>query len=200
MLRSIPMGLLVVILLTGLWASILLPAAVRSRRHFSPIHSVDEFERNMGMLAPKPTIGPVNQRPLPGRHVMVLDRPSAVTGLYRRNHSAVERRRMILFRLLGALAATGFVAVLFGGIFWNAFLIVLIAVAGYVGLLARMQMHRAEVERKIHRLPSRPVPFAAQTAMNGPPGAGIGNDFDGRQAVGGGPGPSGTVRVRSWPG
>lgn len=177
----------------------------------------------MGMLAPKPTIGPVTQRPLPGRHVMVLDRPSALTGQYRRNNSAVERRRTILFRLLGTLGATGFVAVLFGGIFWNAFLIVLLAVGGYVGLLARLQMHRAEVERKIHRLPARPVPFAASSesgpsslddgvrggleAVGGGPAplgpSSFGHGSRGAASFGAGsfgPGPSGTVRVRSWPG
>lgn len=61
---------MVVVLLGGLWALILLPDAWREQRYGSPQNTVDKFEQSMSMLDPA--------RPLPGRHVMVLERPDRV--------------------------------------------------------------------------------------------------------------------------
>lgn len=61
---------MVVVLLGGLWALILLPEAWRERRYGSPLNSVNAFELSMSRLAPV--------RPMPGGHVVVLERPDRV--------------------------------------------------------------------------------------------------------------------------
>lgn len=64
------MSVMVVVLLGGLWALILLPGAWRERRYGSPLNSVNAFELSMSRLAPV--------RPMPGGHVVVLERPDRV--------------------------------------------------------------------------------------------------------------------------
>lgn len=151
------MGVAVVVLLGGLWASILVPAAVRSRRESSPIHSVDLFERSMGMLAPRTPSGPAN---VPGRYVMVLERPSHVAG-FGPHATAIERRKAILVRLVAAVPFTGVLALVAGGFFRTLFVMSILALGAYVGLLVQMQARKAEAARKLHRLPTR-APVAAQ--------------------------------------
>ncbi|HWH32738.1 MAG TPA: hypothetical protein VNU01_08705 [Egibacteraceae bacterium] len=145
------MGVAVVVLLGGLWASILVPAAVRARRESSPIHSVDLFERSLGMLAPKTSGGPAN---VPGRYVMVLERPARVARAGR-SSSAVERRKAILLRLAGAVPFTGLLAILGGGLFRTLFLLSVVALLGYVGLLVQVNVRRMQATQKVRRLPVR---------------------------------------------
>jgi hypothetical protein len=145
------MGVAVVVLLGGLWASILVPAAVRARRETSPLHSVDHFERSMGMLAPKPSVGPANT---PGRYVMVLERPSRLTGAARMS-PAIERRKAVLLRLLGAVPITGILAWTSGGFFALLFRLSILALVAYVLLLVQVQSRRMQAARKLHHLPVR---------------------------------------------
>lgn len=144
------MGVAVVVLLGGLWASILVPAAVKARRESSPIHSVDLFERSLGMLAPKTSAGPAN---VPGRYVMVLERPARVAGTARPS-PVVERRKAILLRLLGAVPFTGLLALLGGGAFRLLFVASVIALVGYVGLLVQINVQRRQTAAKVRRLPT----------------------------------------------
>jgi hypothetical protein len=144
------MGVAVVMLLGGLWASILVPAAVRARRESSPIHSVDLFERSLGMLAPKTSAGPANA---PGRYVMVLERPARVARAGRAS-AAVERRKAILLRLAGAVPFTGLLALLGGGVFRMLFWLSVVALLGYVGLLLQINVRRMQTAQKVRRLPA----------------------------------------------
>lgn len=105
----------------------------------------------MGMLAPKPSVGPANT---PGRYVMVLERPSRLTGAVRMS-PAVERRKAVLLRLLAAVPITGLLAWTAGGVFALLFRVTLIALVGYVGLLAQMQSRKMQAARKLHHLPVR---------------------------------------------
>jgi hypothetical protein len=154
------MGFVVVVLLGGLWASILVPAAVRSRRESSPIHSVDLFERSMGMLAPtKPTASVAGSRQLPGRYVMVLERPGQVAR-GRMPSPALERRRTVLTRLLAAVPGCGLLALVAGGIFVTIFWLSVLALGGYVALLVQIQARRADAAAKLRRLPTAGAPVA----------------------------------------
>lgn len=107
----------------------------------------------MGMLAPKPSVGPANT---PGRYVMVLERPSRLTGAVRMS-PAIERRKAVLMRLLGAVPVTGILAWTTGGFFSLLFRLTLVALIGYVGLLVQMQSRRMQAARKLHHLPLRRV-------------------------------------------
>lgn len=167
------MGVAVVVLLGGLWASILVPAAVRARRETSPLHSVDHFERSMGMLAPKPSVGPANT---PGRYVMVLERPSRLTGAVRMS-PAVERRKAVLLRLAAAVPVTGILAWTSGGFFSMLFRLTLVALIGYVGLLVQLQSRRMQAARKLHHLPVRRVEEPATIRVDRRPRAAGGARF-----------------------
>ena len=111
------------------------------------------------MLAPRTTGGPAN---VPGRYVMVLERPARVARAGRRS-PAVERRKAILMRLLGAVPFTGLLAVLGGGFFRTLFVASVIALVAYVGLLLQINAQRMQTAAKVRRLPSqRPYAPAAE--------------------------------------
>lgn len=192
------MGSLVVLLLLGLWASILLPGLVRARREATPISSVSTFERCMSMLAPtagRLTAGRVSRvrgaAPHPGRHVLVL-RDAAAVATGRRRQRVLRRRRALLLRLLAATVATAAAAVVVGGWAWSVFAVVAASLVTYVGLLVQLREREAEVRRKVRRLPSGarrrpapPRPAASDTEV--PLAAAAGHE-------------SSTVLVRRWQG
>ncbi|MDQ3538019.1 MAG: hypothetical protein M3415_04365 [Actinomycetota bacterium] len=143
------MGILVVILLGGLWASILLPGALRSRRNSSPIDSILAFERSMSLLAPR---RPDERHP--GRHVMVLDRPASLTGRVRAD--VLARQRLALFGMAAATVLSAVLALAFGGAFVALFALVALAFATYVTVLRRRQARAAEIRAKIRHLHRAP--------------------------------------------
>lgn len=138
------MGALVIILLAALWGSILLPGALRSRRNASPLDSVSAFERSMSMLAP-PRPGPA------GREVLVLDRPSTMTG---RPGSArsVARRRANVRRLAALFSVTVIAAAILGGAAWWAAGVSGAAFVGYLAVLRHQAARAAEARAKLRRL------------------------------------------------
>jgi hypothetical protein len=146
-LRSPPVGVLVVILLGALWAWILVPGALRARRESSPIDSVDLFERSMSVLA--------SNRTLPGRHVLVLDRPAQVTGRSTRART-LQRRRLVLTRLGAAVPLTLLAAIAFGGVWVAVFALTAAALAVYLGVLVQLRGQAQERRRKVRRLPVAP--------------------------------------------
>ena len=140
------MNLAVVVLLGGLWASILLPGVLRARRDHSPLNSVDSFERSMSMLA-------THLKTPPGRQVLVLEDPASVSGELSRAR-VMRRRRAVLYRLVVAvLASTTLAFLLGGGVFWAAPAVAALALAGYLGLLAEDHARRVEQSRKVRRMP-----------------------------------------------
>jgi hypothetical protein len=187
------MNLLVVVLLAGLWASILLPGALRTRRDASPMNSIDQFERRMEMLAPDRLAGrTLGQRPPSGRHVMVLDDAVAVT---RAGTSAgtrartLRRRRAMLVRLAAAVASTGLLAVVVGGPMNLLFAASFAVTGGYVAVLAQLRSREVDTRRVVRRLPVPPIADhdAHHDAWDASPHA---------RAVGG----TSNVRVRHWGG
>lgn len=138
------MSVVWIIVLVVLWAWVLLPGAVRDWSDTSPVSSVERFERCMGMLA--------RSRPSrAGRHVLVLDRPSAVTAgdaIAR----AARRRKLIVTRLVATVVSTGAVGMLFGGWFWAPFAVSVAALAGYLGLLLHVRSRAAQRRRTVRSL------------------------------------------------
>lgn len=105
----------------------------------------------MGMLAPKPSVGPANT---PGRYVMVLERPSRLTGAVRMS-PAVERRKAVLMRLAAAVPVTGILAWTSGGLFSLLFRLSILALVAYVLLLVQIQSRRMQAARTLRHLPVR---------------------------------------------
>jgi hypothetical protein len=159
------MNLLVVVLLTVLWASILVPGAVRGRHDRSPSASVDAFERSMSILASE-TRGRFGPSP-PGRHIMVVaDPPALVHGRAHRGR-ALARRRAILQGLAVAVATTGLLAVVSGGVATVLFGAAASALVAYVGVLTHLKARAEQTRRTVRRLPAahRPEPGTAPDVL-----------------------------------
>lgn len=147
------MSSLVIVLLAGLWGSILLPGLWRDRRGSDPLASITSFERCMHLLAPRTAPTPARQQP--GRHVMVLDEPHRVDP--RRRPSAARlarRRRVVLQWLLALVPATAVVAVVLGGLVWGLPFAAGVFYAGYAAEDRRLR-RRAFYRSRVRSLPLR---------------------------------------------
>lgn len=165
-----------VVLLIVLWAIVLLPGAVRSRRTSAQV-TVGGFERAMDVLRNRP----------PGREVMVpidarriVHRPGAAEAVVsatgrvghlevaegdlavahrepsareRERRETTARRRSLFARMLAAAGGALLVAVVVGGaLWWTLATLSVGAVAGYAALLRSWKLQRdqaAEVVRTI---------------------------------------------------
>lgn len=152
------MSSLVIVLLAGLWASILLPGLWRERRGSDPLTSITSFERCMHLLAPRTAPSPARQQP--GRHVMVLEEPSRVDP--QRPASAARlarRRRAVLQWLLALIPATAVVALLLGGLAWGLPVAAGVLYGGYAAEDRRLR-RRARYRSRVRDLPLRDTPPA----------------------------------------
>ena len=143
------MGPLVVVLLLGLWASILLPGALRSRRASSPMDTVSDFERSMSMLSP---IRPAD-RP-PGREMLVLAHPASVTGGSNKAR-LIARRRTTLKGLVATVALTGVLTVVTRGQTLALFLVACVGFGCYAAMLRQIKTRQAQARLKTRRIASR---------------------------------------------
>lgn len=153
------MGWIVLVLLAGLWASILLPGALRPRWRTSPQASISAFERTMSVIAPRP---PAEHGP--GRHVLVLAHPHSLTGRSKRAR-LLARRRAALARLAGLCVVAAALALSFGGLLTWLFAAVAVVLVGYVAVLRQQRSRRAEARRKVRalrRAPRRARPAPAR--------------------------------------
>lgn len=178
-----------VVILMLLWALVLLPGALRSRRS-SPRATVGGFERAMEVLGHGPR----------GRTVLVPDDAERLlTGRVSPDDAVLARRRRTFTQLALTTVATALLAVTLQGPFVVLLVLMAGSLATYVVLLLRWkaQRHRAaSVVRSLPRPPAHRPPAAGSSARGAP-----------RRAVGGtqrGPEryePSGvgtSVRVRRW--
>lgn len=97
-------------------------------------------------------------RPASGRHVLVLEHPSRVTGGRIVRSRTLARRRAVLVRLIAAVPVSAILALVIGGIFKWVLAASLVGLAGYVILLAQLRTQELEARRKVHHLRPRPVP------------------------------------------
>ena len=193
------------VLLVLIWAVLLVPSALRSRKA-SPHATVGGFERAMDVLRTAPGTRGSSREMLvpadPGRLVdhegttppghriidvashdpgMIVDVDGLAPRPMRPEDPMVVRRRTRFVRSLVATAATLLLAVIVGGWLWLAFFAALLGTAGYAALLRRIKLQRDEARRVVADLElyhDEPVELE-------------------RVAVGGG-WESGTVRLRRW--
>ena len=165
------MALLVLAMLGAMWAGYLLPA----RRH-SPNRSVEDFERNMDLLADTDANGP-------GRYIITPRKGMAFVGSRERaKERARERRRrvfMVLIESIGLTALIGFAPPL--RVMWYATAILLGLLGLYVWMLMSMKassdaaraerFHATEVPERATASPQRYATDAAsrtpRPAFNG---------------------------------
>lgn len=150
------------------WAAVLLPSALRSRRHTDPHVSIGGFNHAMSVLRGRPN----------GREIMVprqADRivEHAASGQPRRSAASTRpsaraskqralmaRRRAMFVRLLVVTVGTFGLAMVFNGLWWPAFLTSAIALFGYVTMLRHYKVerdHARAVVRTIDRSDTEPV-------------------------------------------
>lgn len=149
-----------VVILALVWALVLLPGAVRSRRS-SPTNSVGTFERAMDVLARRDS----NPRGGDGRVIYVPSDAGRIVGeRARRRNALIARRRQLFVWLVAGVGTTLPVAILAGGFAWALFLAATAALAVYVGLLLRWKNQAEEAAEVVRTLPD--VPRARDVARD----------------------------------
>lgn len=153
--------MLFLVILAGVWAAVLVPPFLRSRREGRPASSVMSFRAQLSTL----------ERATPGtslRPRSSYQRGPAPT--LRRTSPAVKRRRRdILLGLGGATAFTFLLAVAIGGaVTILAFLVVGSAFAGYIYALRQLQLRSLERVAKVRTLRPRtqPAPILAMRRVS----------------------------------
>lgn len=138
-----------VFLLALLWALVILPGALRSRRS-SPASSVGTFERAMDVLARRESNGYGGE----GRYVYVPNDAVRISGDRAiRQQEIRARRRRTFMRLLVLTATSMVVAVVGGGQWWLMFLSTGALLTGYVALLLRWKSQAEQAAAVARDLP-----------------------------------------------
>ena len=136
-------GALVVILVL-LWALVLLPGALRSRRS-SPTASVGTFERAMDVLA---------RRGEPGRYIYVPRDAGRIVGdRERRRRMVMARRRRTFTQLAIATVVSLPVSIIGGDRWWLSFFVLATALVVNVALLLRWKAQAEQAARVVREMP-----------------------------------------------
>lgn len=149
------MTTLTVLLLVGLWAAVLVPGAWRDRRN-SPRSTVDGFHAAMQRLAT-----------CDDRRVLVYGGPGREVHPARSaRQDLLERRRMVLARVLGLTGTTFLTALVAGGWFWwSLFGLASLAAGGYVAALRVIRVRRERTREVIHLHPAQRARAAARRML-----------------------------------
>lgn len=142
-----------VVLLVVLWAAVLVPGAWRDRRS-SPRSTVDGFHAAMARLATCDS----RRVLVPGGrdHRSVYPSPDLQRVL-------LERRRMVLARLLGGVGTTFLTALVAGGAFWwTLFWLAAAACAAYVAALRAIAVRRQQTRDVVRVHPAHKARMAAR--------------------------------------
>lgn len=145
-----------VLMLALLWAVVLLPGALRSRR--SSAHAtVGGFHEAMAVLKKTPDgrslmvpddAGRIVHRSAPGESA---DPRSSATTSHRADRRIV-RRRVVFTRLLATVAATFLLAVVLGGFAWTLFTLSLLTCGGYAALLRHLKIRQDQVREVVREI------------------------------------------------
>ena len=149
---------MVLLVLAIIWAAVLVPPMLRNRADGRPGDSIKQFHRHLRVLnGTEPThLGRSAGAPV-AAHVMApinYRRPMANRADVRRRRT-IERRRNILFSLVGTAAATLVLGVLSVPMMLALHVVVDVLLLAYVGLLARMRAIAAERDIKLRFLPQQ---------------------------------------------
>ncbi len=146
-----------VVLLALVWAALLIPSALRSRRA-SPHATVGGFERAMEVLRTESrgTIGrqllvPADAGRIVGHHTVEPGSTRSTT-MPSREDPIIVRRRTNFLRALIATGATLVLAAVFGGWLWPVFAVVAAGTGGYVAILRHLKLQRDEARRVVREL------------------------------------------------
>lgn len=190
-----------VVILALVWALVLLPGAVRSRRS-SPTNSVGTFERAMDVLAHRD--GNPRSGRSDGRYVYVPHDADRIVGeRARRRNALVAQRRRMFVRLLGAAGVTLPLAILFDGILWALFAASVAALGVYVGLLLRWKAQADQAAEVVRSLPDVPRARDVARAEHGRVAVGADRPHGGVQVATRDDDPwepQAGVRIRRWDG
>ncbi len=146
-----------VLLLALLWALVILPGALRSRRS-SPASSVGTFERAMDILARRES----NEYGGDGRYVYVPNDAVRISGDRTiRQQEIMARRRRTFIRLLILTLASMLIALAGGGQWWFMFGFAGAMLSGYVALLLRWKAQAEQAAAVARDLPSARTRMAA---------------------------------------
>ncbi|MEO7428632.1 MAG: hypothetical protein ABIY48_04530 [Acidimicrobiales bacterium] len=162
--------MLVLVILAAIWAAVLLPPYLQNRRDTRPGDSIATFRTQLSVLErttpggrsgslarldvgryDPPTYVPPAARRAPGRAA----RPAPSQAAMRRAE-ARRRRRDVFLTLLGAVAVTFVLAVVFGGSVWMLHLAIDLGFLGYVGMLVSLQQQSLEKDDKVRYLAPAP--------------------------------------------
>ncbi len=187
------------VLLVLIWAALLVPSALRSRKS-SPHATVGGFERAMDVLRTAPgrrgssreLLVPSDAGRIVGRELSHDPVGTAADSSppYADEHVArssrlqphredpmIARRRTRFVRLMAGTGATLLLALLIGGVLWVAFLLTAAAAAGYTVLLRRLKLQRDEARRVVAdlHLPQEPArePVSAAVGDEGWSSSGV---------------------------
>lgn len=153
--------MLVLVILAVIWAAVLVPPYLQSRRETRPGDSIATFRTQLSVL----------ERTTPGGRsgsLARLDvgryeapnyvppasrrRPGNLSPAAMRRAEVRRRRRDVFLTLLGAVGVTFVLAVAMGGSVWMLHLIVDAAFAGYVFMLVSLQQQSVQAEQKVRYL------------------------------------------------
>lgn len=157
--------MIVIILLALCWVIVLVPSFVKPRFESSPLASIGEFERSMGILASTRH----GRQHVPGRWVMVPKGMRATeegSALRSRRQRVVQRRRRAFVRLLAAALATLVLGLIPGlRALLMAHVVLDVALGLYVLQLRRWRTAELERARVVRALPrSEPLPQGTDEA------------------------------------
>lgn len=154
------MNLALVAFLVLLWAVVLLPGALRSRRS-DPSASAAGFEAAMDVLRRNP-----DRAPEGGRYLMVPGDARAVADPRARRQLAVlERRRRTFTLLVGTAGLSTLAAFVGGGRLWLLVVASLGALGVYTSMLLRLKAQRDEAAAVVRSLPDRTIDLSAHERL-----------------------------------
>lgn len=159
---------MVLLILAVIWAAVLVPPWLQSRRESRPGDSIASFRNQLSVLeratpGSRPREATVTRLPVASRATTAAVRGPGADRLALRRSEVRRRRRDVFVTLLGAVVLTFLLALALGGPVWGLHLTVDVLFAGYVGMLVKLQQQAADREAKLRYLPrgttaARPEP------------------------------------------
>lgn len=138
--------MLFLIILAAVWAAVLVPPFVRSRREGHPGSSVMSFRAQLSTL----------ERATPGSSLRPVGEPHVAShSLPVGSLDARRRRRDVLVGLLGATGVTFLLALAAGGVFTLLFLLTAGSLGAYVYALRQRHLRTLERSAKVRTLTPR---------------------------------------------
>ena len=154
---------MVLLVLAVIWAAVLVPPMWRNRTDGRPADSIKQFHRHLRVLNGTEPHGysralTANPGSLVVTSPMTYGRASGIRpSADLRRRRTIERRRNVLFTLVGVAGGTLLLAIVGVQMMLMFHVITLLLLAGYIGLLVRLRTVAAEREMKLHYLPNTGV-------------------------------------------